>query len=103
MFRHGKFKSNRSFKRPYFVAPCRTLSGKLHSAISSKTLKSVTNRKLRRMPIESIDSGCAYKRLVEVWDHNGDQEMLHQYLPLAPEDDEVNHTIIKGGHRYFPK
>jgi hypothetical protein len=73
-----------------------------HSA-SSKSLKRVTNRKLRRMPFDSVASGCAYKRLIEIWDYNGDLGKLHYYAPRIWEDEEANHIIIKGGNHYFPK
>lgn len=103
MFRKGKFRSNQSYKRPFFVAPLRDRNGKLHGGGSSKSLKRETNRKVRRMPLEAVPGGGAYKRLIEVWDYNGDLSKLHYYIGRYPGEDETDHVVTKGGNRYFPK
>jgi len=103
---HGtKFPSGKSYMRPYFVDPLRERNGKLHyDKGSSKFLKRINNRKLRRQPVDAVASGCAYKRLVEIWDYNGDlPNGLHHYAHPYPGDAEMNHVITKGGKRYFPK
>ena len=104
MKRKGKFNKGGSYKRPFFVSPMRDLDGKLLCGSgSSKELKHVTNRKLRHAPIDSISNGCAYKRLIEIYDFNGDSNTLHIYIPYVEEDEEVNHVIKKGSKFYFPK
>ena len=103
MYRKGKFGTSKSYKRPYFVAPLRERNGKLRYGGSLKSLKRETNRKVRRTPIDYLVSGCAYKRLIEIWDYNGDLHDLRHYSPLRPEDGKMNHVIIKGGKHYFPK
>lgn len=103
MYRKGKFKCNASLKRPYFVAPFRMANGKMNSSKSSKYLKRETNRKVRRTGIDDLASGCAYKRLIEIWDYNGDLGKLRYYSPLTSDDEDVNHVVIKDGCHYFPK
>ena len=112
MFRKGKFKTSASLKRPHFVCGIRQKT--------NKHLKRATNRAVRRQPLDSLGSGREYKRLIEVWDYNGDMSALHYYCKFHPgnpnpktrrrsirdfylEDEKIFRIVRKAGRRYFRK
>lgn len=107
MFRKGKFCSGQSYQRPFTVVAIREQGGKLHYGKSNnRALKRDTNRAIRRLPTQEISDGGDYKHFMgqPMWEYNGDLPGgLHHYVNPYPDEDILDHVIVKGGKRYLPK